>query len=113
MRVAAHVGGFAGFNDKLTVGADGQVVLTGKGPGLLKLAAEELTRLAAELANFKSFRSVAADPPVRDGMTLVVSYQGQQITVASPGKGRARQGVGDVLAHLQDILARAGQQGAK
>jgi hypothetical protein len=100
----ARTGGFAGFNDKLTIDAKGHVVLTrrsGKSEFDLDDAALQKIYAAFQTANWATIpeNSMGLGVPP-DGFSYTVSYQGHTVKTADAAVPRAMQVLLDALNQI-------------
>ncbi len=101
-------GGLAGFDDQVTVQADGsyQIVRKGGTPTLGRLSPDDLTRLRGVLdsAHFGEIPAVnPGSPAVADGFTYRVAYAGHEVLAQDGGVPPA---LAPVLDALSGILSR-------
>lgn len=77
----SRTGGFAGFCDRLTLYADGKVILTsckGNRELHIQLSPEQLQQMHTWVDNFAAYEFRYADPPnVADGMAIAWSFAGR------------------------------------
>jgi hypothetical protein len=103
-------GGFAGFNDQLTIAPDGTYDISrrGRAPQHGRLSAKELADLRAVLdsAHFADIPATNPAPGViADGFTYRVAYAGHEVLTETGGEPPALQ---KVLSALQNVIALHG-----